>query len=329
MLRAQIIQYDYQGLEEFDPPGKLLTFMVGKTFGSHEDINDRTIYNPRGAIFDASQVAITLSRSRHVLRGVLYYRPNAEPTATLHVIFFSGSHGPASAYCQAVVDGYLTTRSLGGLVRSVLVVDYRGFGLSRPNDDQKPADVQSERVFYTDAMAMIDFMRNCTDIDMPTPRPTFRSIILHGYSLGSCAATEMAYRYRHHGLGGLILHGPMHSLKYMANKDTAKLAGALAENELGFDNASKLPDVETQIAIAVGPRDDRMWTGANLLYEETKQRNPYIYTMGRLHSIEHGGDHFNLGALFDDQYGGTGGPRKKLVEFLKECQRERPYQRQR
>jgi fermentation-respiration switch protein FrsA (DUF1100 family) len=119
---------------------------------------------------------------------------------------------------------------------SVLIVDYRGYGRSsgRP----------TERGLYRDADAAYDYLIG----QGYGPQ----QIVLHGESLGSAVAVDLAAR---HPCAGVILECPFPSIAYMAGR-TVPLLGPLFVR--GFDTRRKIAQVNAPILIIHGDDDRRV-----------------------------------------------------------------------
>jgi len=240
------------------------------------------------------EVEIKLVKDHNiVLKGAYYWRGGI--LGQYVVIFLSGSGDTAREYGPEVIEGYLT--KLHRRVKGVLCVDYRGFGRSdggarreggKPEENYMP----SSWGLYSDAMAMIAYVHLHKRIPM-------NKIVLHGYSLGSGPATEMAKDFS--DLGGLILHGPMRSIQYNAKmgliqgdsgKKTAMIGGWLSKNVAGFQNRKKIKDVNIPICITCGPKDVDMWPQAQAIREECDKHKKFCIWS------EHDGEHLDTGAPF-------------------------------
>ncbi|PSF35717.1 phospholipase [Aphanothece hegewaldii CCALA 016] len=84
---------------------------------------------------------------------------------------------------------------------SVLVIDYRGYGLSK-------GAFPSEKSVYQDAQAAWNYLT----LQRRIPP---KDIFLYGFSLGGAIAIELAYR--HPEVAGVILQGSYTSMRKMAN----------------------------------------------------------------------------------------------------------------
>lgn len=130
--------------------------------------------------------------------------------------------------------GHLRAMTAAG--SSVLILDYRGYGRSsgRP----------TERGLYRDAEAAYDYLIG----------QDYRAgqIVLHGESLGSAVAVDLAVR---RPCAGVILECPFPSLAYMAGR-IVPLLGPLFVR--GFDTRRKIAQVRVPILIIHGDDDRRV-----------------------------------------------------------------------
>jgi uncharacterized protein len=125
-------------------------------------------------------------------------------------------------------------REIAGAGSSILILDYRGYGKSpgRP----------TERGLYRDADAGYDHL-----IGMGY-QPG--QIIVHGESLGSAVAVELAGR---RPCGGLILECPFTSFSAMAGRFVPVIGRLFAS---GFNSRHKVAGVHVPLLIIHGDRDD-------------------------------------------------------------------------
>ncbi|NOQ36246.1 MAG: alpha/beta fold hydrolase [Methylococcaceae bacterium] len=275
-----------------------------------------------GANIDVTDVQINVSNGGPILRGQLsVHRGNSRG---FYVVYFSGSGGPLESYAPPAVRGYLLTPAIAAHVKGVLTIDYRGFGRSSVGnigDNYAPAGSYKpeEQGTYTDARAMIDFLRNNRNI-------AANRIILHGYSLGSGPATQMASEGAPHG--GLILQGPMKSVGFNAKKGfhskglrlhssnsrnkkigwaiggvlslgivpgIAAAIGAAASKassrNIGYKNNEKIAGIASPCLIASGPNDS-MWEDAKALWKLRKAARQHVMFS------TNNGTHFQQGRMF-------------------------------
>lgn len=290
-------------------------------------VSGRMLGSSNNILADSVKIDITTDDGTTMLRGHLYSHAG-NGGRDFYVLFLSGSGGPLHEYGADVVEGYLATAASTRLqVRGVLAVDYRGFGLSRKFENQtvkgyKPTAcyLPTEAGIYTDASAMYAFLRH--GLNVPADR-----IIIHGYSLGSGPAVELA---ANHPCAGLILHGPMktaafnayktltmnglrrHSSKSVGSRAAAGVATlltgglfplgsfalggiswAVVAKDVGLDNYSKIDQVDKPILITSGPNDS-MWEDAKALYEKAQKTNDNVTLAVNM------GNHFEQKKMFSE-----------------------------
>lgn len=313
-------------------------------------VNGRMLASFNSITADKVKIKIDTDDGTTKLRGHLYSHAG-NGGRDFYILFLSGSGGPLHEYGAQVVAGYLNTAASTKLqVRGVLAVDYRGFGLSRENENQaikgyKPTGcyLPTEAGVYTDASAMYAFLRH--GLNVPADR-----IIIHGYSLGSGPAVELA---ANHACAGLILHGPMRTAAFNAYKSftfnglrlhskksvgsrigagaatllsagiipgisfaIGGISSAVIAKDVAFDNYSKIDQVTVPTLITSGPKDS-MWEDAKALYAKLGKTNNDVTLAVNT------GDHFEQGKLFTEdttpykgtKYGNTSA-KQKLRAFL-------------
>ena len=123
----------------------------------------------------------------------------------------------------------------------VLIIDYRGYGLS----EGRP----SEKGIYMDAEAAFDYLASDLGLDPE------REIVLFGRSLGVGVAVEIATRHR---VRGVILESGFTSIREMADASGSPLPVPLVLTlfEARYDSISKIGSVESPVMILHGDRDD-------------------------------------------------------------------------
>jgi hypothetical protein len=171
-----------------------------------------------------------------------FYIPN--PDANKTVMYFHGNAGNASQRLPIAT-------ALAKLRSNVLLVEYRGYGLS----EGKP----SEAGIYIDARAALAFLVKQRGI---TPD----NIILLGRSLGSAPAIDLALD---HDFAGLILVTPLSS-----GKDVAKNSGmGYLIPFIGdpFNNKDKIAELTIPILIIHGDSDEVLPLEMSLTLEKLAQ----------------------------------------------------------
>ena len=156
-----------------------------------------------------------------------FWLPRDDSPCTL--IFFHGNAGNASHRFDDAQD-------IWNLGVSVLLVDYRGYGLS----EGKP----SEKGIYRDAAAAREYLVRDLKVDD-------RQIVLYGRSLGSAVAVDLAQGT---AFSGVILATPLSSGKDMARAMGLGLFAPLAGNS--FDSAGKIKNLESPLLVVHGTEDE-------------------------------------------------------------------------
>src|SRR5262249_40975914 len=130
-------------------------------------------------------------------------------------------------------------------------VDYRGFGRS--------TGCASSHGTYSDAEAMLSFLTD--DPGLLGKGYQIGEVVLHGYSLGSGPATELALRLQNRGTpaAGLILHCPMDSartnFRAQAPSGLKSFAGKMASWGHAYNNIGKIGALNCRILIIKGLQD--------------------------------------------------------------------------
>lgn len=152
--------------------------------------------------------------------------------------------------------------AMAGAGSSVLIVDYRGFGRS----EGRP----TERGLYRDADAAYEYL-----IRQGYPP---EQIVLHGESLGSAVAVDLAARRL---CAGLILECPITSVSDMAAK-VVPVVGPLFVR--GFNARRKIANVNVPVLIIHGD-DDRLvpYAMGRALFEAANQPKSFWTVEGARH----------------------------------------------
>ncbi len=144
----------------------------------------------------------------------------------------------------------------------ILIIDYRGYGLS----DGKP----SEKGLYMDAEAAFDYLTSDLGLNAE------RDIVLLGRSLGVGVAVEMATRHR---VRGVILESGFTSIREMADSSDSRLPIALMLMlfEARYDSISKIGRVESPVMVLHGDRDDTVpfWMAEKLFGAASSPKTLY------------------------------------------------------
>ena len=183
-------------------------------------------------------------------------------------------HGNAGNISHRV-DNIAVLSRLTGL--GVLIVDYRGYGLS----DGHP----SEEGLYLDAEAAFEYLS--TEIGLDSKQ----DIVLFGRSLGVGVAAEVAAR---HAVRCVILESGFTSTTDMARATRpAWLVYALMPLiSARFDTLSKIGNMTSPVMIIHGDRDDIVpFYMAEQLFEAAREPKRFHAVKGAMHNdvYEHGG----------------------------------------
>lgn len=156
-----------------------------------------------------------------------FYFANNERKRT--ILYFHGNAGNASHRIPVA-------NQLWSLGTNVLLVDYRGYGLS----EGQP----SEKGIYLDAESALNYIVN--DLSVP-----MKDIIILGRSIGSAVAIDVAQNKE---LAALILISPLSSGRDVANKSNIIFANVLIGNP--FNSIEKIKNVRSPILIIHGEKDE-------------------------------------------------------------------------
>jgi len=162
--------------------------------------------------------------------------------------------------------GNMCVRLRDSLDRSVLVIDYPGYGFSsgRP----------SERGCYEAATAAIDWL--ASERGIPTTR-----VIPYGESLGGGVATELASRYP---TRALVLVRTFTSLPAVAKSIVPFLpTNLLMRNR--FDSLSRIPTLECPVFVAGATRDKLVpYAHSRTLFDAARSPKTFLALEGLEHN---------------------------------------------
>ena len=163
---------------------------------------------------------------------------------------------------------------------SVLIIDYRGYGLS----EGRP----SEKGIYMDAEAAFDYLASDLGLNVE------RDVILLGRSLGAGVAVEMTTRHR---VRGVILESGFTSIREMAEASGSPLPIPLVLTlfEARYDSISKIGRVESPVMILHGDRDDTVpyWMAEKLYAAANEPKTLYpIRGAGHNDTVYVGGEEY-------------------------------------
>jgi fermentation-respiration switch protein FrsA (DUF1100 family) len=205
------------------------------------------------------------------LHGWWIGRPDAEIT-TLHLHGNGGNITHRAAIAREIVQAG----------SSILLLDYRGYGRSggRP----------SEAGLYRDGEAAYDYLI------AKSIRP--ERLVIHGESLGSAVAVDLAIRKPS---AGLVLEAPFPSARSVAARVLPGLGPLLIS---GFDSKSRIQRLRVPLLLIHGDRDEV------IAYDLGRELFEAAPEPKRFWSIK-GAGHNNLLYTAGDEY------RSKLAEFYR------------
>lgn len=248
--------------------------------GNYAKIHVKVDHDETG-IASYETAAIFHSKEKYMLLG-RYFVPSAAPPDKL-VILFSGSGGVAAQYL-----GKVTHRYLKRVGTAVLLMDYRGFG----NSDAK---TPSEQGLFVDAEAMFKFATDdeiCGGLGYSPNK-----VVIHGYSLGTGVAAEMAAR--HPAIGGLVLQCPFTSATDMARQAAGSAGAYFAKRGAPFEVKAKLSAVKRPILVLIANQDAEMKSHGDEIERDLAAGLPNL-TVGR-----YDGEHIQPENAFKDGSGKT------------------------
>lgn len=152
---------------------------------------------------------------------------------------------------------------------SVLLFDYRGFGLSE--------GTPSEQGIYLDTKAALDYLHSRDDVREDR-------IVYFGRSLGSAAAIDLALSEPPYGL---ILESSLPSIEFVARQAYPFLPGWFVRLIIRaqFDSLSKISSVTAPIMFLHGDRDEVVPINAGrALFEEAREPKEFYPIQGAGHN---------------------------------------------
>ena len=183
-------------------------------------------------------------------------------------------HGNAGNISHRV-DNIVALNRLTGL--GILIVDYRGYGLS----DGSP----SEKGLYMDAEAAFAYLTSEIGLDPA------QDIVLFGRSLGVGVAAEMATL---HAVRCVILESGFTSIMGMARATRPDWLANVLTVFIGarYDTLSKIGEIESPVMIVHGDRDEIVpFQMAEQLFEAASEPKRFHAVRGAVHNdvYERGG----------------------------------------
>jgi hypothetical protein len=177
------------------------------------------------------------------------------PTQAVTFLYFHGNAG--NIYNR--VDEVELLHDVGG---NVLIIDYRGYGISEGSP--------SEKGIYLDALATFDYV--ITRKDVAKDR-----IIAYGVSLGGAAAAELALN---RPVAGLVLHSTFTSASDMAKKIFPIVPSFLIQTKM--DTINKVQKITVPKLIIHAPQDEvaPYWMGKRL-FDASAEPKEFLELQGQ------------------------------------------------
>ncbi len=233
-------------------------------------IADRVIFQPTpGVDFEPTDLGIAAEslflETEDGVRIHAYYVPGAPPPGERRALLFL--HGNAGNASHRLVGADLLAR----LGVEVLLIDYRGYGLS----EGRP----SEAGVYADARAGLDHLES--QRGFATER-----IVVFGRSLGGAVAVELA---QDRPLAGVVLESTFTNVADMARRMVGPLASLVGG---GFDSQARIPRLRAPLLSLHGDRDELVPLAlGRALYEAARvpKRFEVIAGAGHNDTVEVGG----------------------------------------
>ena len=161
----------------------------------------------------------------------------------IHGWFVPGSGGPTLIWFHGN-GGNISNRAdnIAGLNRrlgvSILIIDYRGYGLSEGSPNEQGT--------YLDAEAAVAHALSRPDVDP-------ERVVLFGRSLGCAVAAEMAVR---HDVYAVVLESPFTSVPAMASRAYPFLPGLGLLTGNMYDTLGKTARIDAPVMVLHGDSDE-------------------------------------------------------------------------
>lgn len=229
--------------------------------GDMGSIKHQQLHQSNAPNTNTSSVLIHLDNEHITLKGK-YFQSSGNQAVDKTVILLSGSGNTIANYLGTVIELYLSVLHV-----NVLAIDYRGFAQN--------TGTPSSRGTYVDAAAMLDYLIQDPSVGGRGAAPT--TIFVHGYSLGSGPATELARN--NDNLAGLILQCPFTSAGDIASEEigwgpVGWVAKQITACGHAYDNYKKIVDVVCPVFIATANQDAMQPHGQRLA---TRAGNNCVY----------------------------------------------------
>ena len=223
-------------------------------------VNRYAFYPKKGmqvnpARFDAPIQKIFITTADGVRISAFYLPKKSVKRA---VLFLHGNAGNASWRLPDAV-------ALWSLDASVLLIDYRGYGLSKGSP--------SEKGIYIDGAAGLDYLIRQKDFPV-------KKIVIYGRSLGTAVAVQIA---QHRKLAGVILVSPLSSGRGVAKSQGLGWLAPLIGNP--FDSIDKIGNLCAPLLIFHGDQDRILPISMGReLYERATVEKAFVRVPGAGHN---------------------------------------------
>lgn len=266
----------------------LFALALGASFATASVVRDwiveRTLYQPRpGITFDYERVGIEaeqvfLTAEDGVRIHAFRLRAPVAPRAPRAVLFLHGNAGNAS-------DRLPNAERLRQLGADVLVLDYRGYGLS--------AGHPTERGLYADARAGLAFLTQ--KLRLPETR-----VVVFGRSLGGAVAVDLA---QDRNLAGVILESTFSSLSDAGAVHFTRAAAPIVWGR--FVSDEKISRVHAPLLFFHGELDSTLPHAlGERLYAAANEPKSFVTLRGARHNdtVQVGGEPYfaRIGAFLDE-----------------------------
>ncbi|NQV15186.1 alpha/beta hydrolase [bacterium] len=225
-------------------------------------INQAAFHPQPGSIIDLTELPSPIEQ--HFLKTSdsveisTFYLPRINADKT--ILFFHGNAGNASQRLPIA-------KELWEMNSNVLVVDYRGYGLS--------AGEPSEAGLFIDARAALSFL-------IKEQKIPIKNIYVLGRSLGSAVAIDLA---QDQNFAGIILVSPLSSGKEVAEKAGLGVSAVMIGNP--FNSMEKLKHLHSPMLILHGDQDQVLPIEMGLALKDASQVPTRFVTI-------HGAGHNNI-----------------------------------
>lgn len=218
------------------PSEKLDSYAFENYNGDHEiGVPDSILADPANYTLVTMSSVDANSGESYTIYGVYIGDMNTIATDTV-ILYLHGQ----SLHMDAYFERASLLANLGGKYHyGVLMIDYRGFGMSEGSS--------TEQGLYEDANAAIDWLKNHN----ADPSKT----VYYGYSLGAIPAIDRAAYRTDFVPGKLIVESPLASVANLVQTSTLIAMNPGFVTTLDFPNAEKIKDVQVPLMWLHGQAD--------------------------------------------------------------------------